>query len=285
MQVRDGRVSVDGGQVWYRLVGLGDTPLVTLHGGPGWPSPSLTPLEALASERPVLFYDQLGCGRSDRPDDPALWSVERFVAELLAVVDHLGFTRFDLLGHSWGTMLATEFALAYPDRIRAMILASPALSAARWSADCERLIVAMGDEWERIYRDAEPSPDDAERLERAFMSRYFCRLDPRPQAMVEASEQFGAQTYLAMWGPSEYRATGVLRSFDRTADLSALPHPTLFTCGRHDEATPESTSFYASLMPNASVEVFENSAHVAFHEETDRYLEVVGRFLAAQDAS
>lgn len=285
MELTEGRVAVDGGQVWYRVVGTGNRPLVTLHGGPGWPSRSLAPLEELAAHRRVVFYDQLGCGNSDRPDDPTLWTTERHVAELAAVVDGLGLTTFDLLGHSWGTMLAVEFALAHPRRVRSLILASPALSASRWKADCDRLIAEMGSEWDTIHRDPTASQEDAARLESTFMARHFCRLDPRPQAMQDASAQFGLQTYLTMWGSSEYAPTGSLMSYDRTGDLGSITHPTLFTCGRHDEATPDSTAYYASLMPDARVEVFEHSAHVAFHEETDRFLTVVESFLAAQDAA
>ncbi|MFP5332300.1 MAG: proline iminopeptidase-family hydrolase [Acidimicrobiia bacterium] len=285
MQVTEGRVAVEGGQVWYRVVGTGGTPIVMLHGGPGWPSRSLAPLEQLTGHRQVVFYDQLGCGNSDRPDDPALWTVDRHVSELAAVVDELGLATFDLFGHSWGTMLAVEFVLAHPHRVRSLILASPALSAIRWKSDCDRLIGEMGAEWQGIHLDPTASPEDAARLESAFMARHFCRLDPTPQAMQEASAQFGLQTYLTMWGPSEYAPTGSLIDYDRTGDLGSITHPTLLTCGRHDEATPESTAYYASLMSDARVEVFEDSAHVAFHEETVRYLAVVESFLAAQDVA
>jgi proline iminopeptidase len=80
---REGYVQVPGGRVWYRIVGPANgVPLVTLHGGPGIPHDYLTALEALAVERPIVFYDQLGCGLSDRPDDLTLWHIDRFVEEL-----------------------------------------------------------------------------------------------------------------------------------------------------------------------------------------------------------
>jgi proline iminopeptidase len=115
MQVNtEGTISVPGGRVWYRIVGGGaaGTPLLVLHGGPGAPHDYLENLIALADERPVVFYDQLGCGRSERPDDPSLWRVERFVAELAAVLQTLGLSRVNLLGQSWGTMLAVEYLLS-----------------------------------------------------------------------------------------------------------------------------------------------------------------------------
>lgn len=104
----EGYVDVPGGKVWYRVVGGGDrTPLLLLHGGPGSPSYYLEPLGALADERPVVFYDQLGAGRSDQPTDTTLWRVDRFVEELAAVRAALGLDEVHILGHSWGTMLAS----------------------------------------------------------------------------------------------------------------------------------------------------------------------------------
>ena len=101
MRVDEGRVPVPGGNVWYRSVGEGGVPLLALHGGPGAPSDYLKPLEQLADRRRVVFYDQLGCGNSDIPDDRSLWTVERFMDELDAVRDALGLDRVHLFGSSW----------------------------------------------------------------------------------------------------------------------------------------------------------------------------------------
>ncbi|MFA5301678.1 MAG: alpha/beta fold hydrolase [Bacteroidales bacterium] len=116
--IQEGNVKVPGGNIWYKIVGAGKNgiPLLTVHGGPGAPHQYLNPLQALADQRPVIFYDQLGCGRSDRPTDPALWTVERFVEEL------------HILGQSWGSMLAVEYVLRKkPIGIRSLILSGPYL--------------------------------------------------------------------------------------------------------------------------------------------------------------
>src|SRR5439155_14953818 len=106
---RQGMIDVPGGRVWYRIVGSGKrTPLLLLHGGPGAPGYYLKPLAALADERPVVFYDQLGCGRSPAPSDTSLWTIDRFVQELAAVRKALGLERVHLYGTSWGTVLAVE---------------------------------------------------------------------------------------------------------------------------------------------------------------------------------
>lgn len=108
--IQEGYIQVPGGKVWYRIVGADRSgiPLLTIHGGPGAPHDYLEPLESLADERPVIFYDQLGCGFSDKPDDTTLWTVQRFTDELQAVRTALNLDRVNLLGTSWGTMLSVE---------------------------------------------------------------------------------------------------------------------------------------------------------------------------------
>ena len=132
----EGFIDVEGGRVWYEIAGSGsETPLRLLHGGPGATSGYLDPLRRLADERPVVFYDQLGCGKSDRPDDQSLWTVARFLRELQQVRDALELNEVHILGHSWGTMLAAEYMLTKPSGVKSLILASPALSIPRWLED------------------------------------------------------------------------------------------------------------------------------------------------------
>ena len=113
MKSEEGYIDVPGGNVWYRAVGdnADATPLLCLHGGPGFTHYYLEALEALADRRRVIFYDQLGCGRSDRPGDVTLWNVDRFVAELAQVRSALDLDRLHLFGSSWGGMLAMQYVL------------------------------------------------------------------------------------------------------------------------------------------------------------------------------
>jgi proline-specific peptidase len=104
MDVQEGTISVDGYQVWYRRVGSGGIPLLLLHGGPGAGHDYLEPLEALAADRQIVFYDQLGCGRSDQPVDRSLWRMKRFVVEVDTVRRALHLEQMHLLGQSWGRL-------------------------------------------------------------------------------------------------------------------------------------------------------------------------------------
>ena len=128
----EGFAQFRGFHTWYRVVGdlapqePGWLPVLTVHGGPGGTHDYLEPLEALTQDgRSVVFYDQLGAGNSDRPDDPSLWSVELFVEELATVKRELGLDRIHLLGQSWGGMSALEYALRHPAGLASLIRRLP----------------------------------------------------------------------------------------------------------------------------------------------------------------
>lgn len=280
LPTQEGYVTVTGGRIWYQIIGAGDaTPLLTLHGGPGWPHDSLEPLAALADVRPIIFYDQLGCGKSDRPDDSSLWHIDRFVEEVELLRQMLSLERMSLLGHSWGTMLAVDYALAQPARIEKLVLSSPALSIPRWIADASHYVSALPDEMREAVEQGRTEDEVYQAAEKEFSHRHFCRLDPRPEAMQRAGQGFSAQVYQTMWGPNEFVASGNLKDYDRTDRLGDINASTLFLCGRYDEATPATTAYYSGLMPNSSLIVFEQSAHVPQFEEETSYIQAVRDFL------
>ena len=283
-QPREGYVDVTGGRVWYQIVGSADTiPLLILHGGPGHPHDYLEPLKGLADERPVVFYDQLGCGKSDRPESAALWRVERFVQELGQVIEALGMEQMHILGHSWGSMLATDYALAKPLGLASLILASPPLSVQRWLQDLAEYRRQLPSKVQEVLaRHEAAGTTDSEEYQAAtleFYKRHICRLDPWPDAMLRAEAGENKVVYNTMWGPAEFYMTGNLSDYDRTSRLHEIAVPVLFTCGRHDEASPDTTGWYHSLVPRSELVVFEDSSHTPHLEETESYLETVRRFL------
>lgn len=281
-------VDVPGGRIAVRRIsGGGGTPLLVLHGGPGMASDYLEPLAALAKERPVVFYDQLGCGRSDRPRDPSLWRVDRFVEEVRRVREALDLSSVVLLGHSWGGCLAATYALTGPSGLAGLILASPLLSTDRWLEDAAVLRAELPPEVRAVLdrHEAMGSTDCPEYLAAAlaFYKRHLCRLDPWPEALERTWGNMGTEVYVSMWGPTEFNATGSLRGYDLTSDLPRISVPTLFTCGRHDEARPATVEGFRDLVPGATLAVFEQSSHTPHLEEPERYLEVVGSFLRELD--
>lgn len=284
--VREGTINVTGGKVWYRIVGADQEgiPLLVLHGGPGAPHDYLEPLEALADERPVIFYDQLGCGNSDVPDNDSLWTTERFVEELEVVRKELAPGEVHILGQSWGTMLASEYMITkQPDGVVSLILSSPCLSAKRWEADQRQYLEELSEEEVAVVLACEEIGNfDSPAYQDAMIHYYrlhLCRLDEWPECQDRTFEKMGTNVYNYMWGPSEFSPTGTLKGFDRTADLHEIDLPVLFTCGRYDEASPESTAYYQSLIPGSELVIFEDASHEHHLEKTKEYLSAVRDFL------
>ena len=278
----EGYIAVTGGKVWYKIVGSGSaTPLLLLHGGPGASSRYLNSLAQLADERPVIFYDQLGGGKSDRPNDPNLWRTERFVEELAQVRQALGLDNLHILGHSWGAMLAVDYMLTEPSGIESLILASPCLSTTKWREDTHTYLEALPKETQVILSQHETAgTTDSEEYHAAtmvFYKRHVCRLDPWPAAELDGPPNM--DVYGTMWGPSEFYATGILKDYDRTKQLGQIAVPVLFTAGQYDEATPETTSWYQSLVPGSKIRIFEDGSHVTMMEKPVIYSIAVREFL------
>ena len=282
--MKEGFVPVEGGKVWYKVVGADHgIPLVVLHGGPGSAHDSLEILDVLGDERPVVFYDQLGSGNSERPEDRSLWHVDRFVQELGQLRAVLGLGEIHLLGHSWGTMLAASYLLTNPAGVRSIIFSSPCLSAPMWARDQARYLADMPAVLREVIvrSEADGTTDSQEYKDatEAYYKRHLCRLDPLPELMQQGKKKSNSEIYNIMWGPSEFCATGTLKDFDVTAELPGLQLPALFLCGQFDEATPETTGFYQSLVPGSQFHVFEDSAHSAYQEEPAEYERIVREFL------
>ena len=284
---RTGYVDVDGGRVGWRADGEDHhehAAVVTIAGGPGCPHQFMLPFLALADERPVVLYDQLDTGRSDRPDDPANWRIERFVDEVDRLCRHLGLDRVVLAGHSWGTIVAMEAAFADLPGLAGLVLASPVASIRRWAADAVELVRGLPEEDREAVRRAEESGDydspEFEAASRAYGLRHTMRLDPRPDYIREGAAAFGEGLYLAMNGPSEFTVLGSLRDYEREGHLPRISVPTPITCGEHDGARPDTCRHYASLVPDAEVAVFPGASHFTFVEQPEQYFEVVRGFLA-----
>jgi proline-specific peptidase len=274
------------GRIWYAVHGSGTQgiPLLVLHGGPGAPHDYLEPLSALSDERPVIFYDQLGCGYSDRSSDPASHTLRYFVEELAQVRAGLGLGQVHLLGQSWGCILAAEYLLSHrPEGVAGVVFSGPCLSVPRFVADLRGYLAEMPDELraaiERCEAVEEYDSPAYEEAVNAFYRKHLCRLDPWPDCMLRTLDKMGLEVYHRMWGPSEFTLTGTLMDFDCTERLGEIAAPTLFTCGRFDEATPETTAFYQSRLPGSEMVIFEDASHEHHLEKPAEFLVKVRGFL------
>jgi len=284
----EGYIPVPGGSIWYYDVGEGaGTPLLCLHGGPGSTHHYLEPLEALADRRRVIFYDQLGSGESDRPDNPGLWVIDRFVEELAQVRSALGLDRVHLFGSSWGGILAQQYALDRKAELESLILCGSPASMPRWIADCEELLRHQPVEVVKVIRDHEASGFTAcpeyQAAILAFYREHFCRMDPWPTCLERTFADFGHEVYGTMNGPSEFSVTGSLRTWDVMDRLNEITTPTLLIAGRHDECRPEHLAEMHRRLPRSQVAIIEDASHLCFAEQPAEFIALVNAFLDQSD--
>ena len=286
---KEGRIDVPGGRVWYKIVGDGRTPLLCLHGGPGFTHYYLEALEELADRRAVIFYDQLGCGNSDRPNDASLWSIERFVEELGVVRDALGLDHLHLFGSSWGGMLAMQYVLDRQPRLDSLILCGSPASIPRWIADCAELLKRQPPEVQETIRHHEEGgftacPEYQAAL-LGFYKEHVCRMDPWPEGLERSFAEAGYDVYNTMNGPSEFTVVGTFKDWDVTERLAEIRIPTLLTGGRHDECRPEHLDDMHRRIRESELAIIEDASHLCFAEQRDEYMAVVNDFLERVERS
>jgi L-proline amide hydrolase len=294
--VREGSVPFRDAATWYRIVEGADrakAPVLCLHGGPGFPHDYLEPYADLAaSGRSVIFYDQLGCGNSPltAEHDSSMWTVELFVEEIDVLRDALGLERVHLLGHSWGAMLAMEYALTQPAGLASLVCHSGLASAPAY----ERGARALLDQFPAEVKDAivrfEVAEDYGPEYEAAklpFYQRHICRLDPWPEYVHRtlAKVRDNPEVYMTMWGPSEFTVVGTLKDWDITDRLGEITAPAMLISGRHDEIVPDVVRVLHEGIPDAQWVIFENSAHLCHAEERASCMTTVTEFLDRVEAA
>lgn len=261
-----------------------NAPLLVLHGGPGLTHDYLLPLKEITRQRPVIFYDQLGCGKSTVNEQCNInWNLDYYLSELIEIIDHLRLKNFNLFGHSWGGALAASYATRHSNNLNRLILASPLLGAKSWEKDT----LALAYKISPAVHDALVNNEKAETLAAPaykhaldlFFKAHFCRTTPWPAPLTQSMNQYNRNILAAMWGPYETTIAGNLRTLDLMPSLSKISVLTLATCGLYDIATPETMLKAINEMPNTSLEIFQKSAHFPHLEEQEEYIKVIENFL------
>jgi proline-specific peptidase len=296
-RVDEAYVPFRGGRTWYRSVAAASEaaseddarlPLLCLHGGPGANWLHLKPYEALADERRVVFYDQIGSGNSglEEPHEVSIWQPELFVEEIGVVREALGLERVHVLGHSWGGMLGMQYATGQPEGLASLIVESSPPSVPDWMPEVARLRSELPPEVEATLREHEEAgTTDSPEYEEAsmvFYRRHVCRTEPWPDWLVECFEKLEAnpEVYHAMNGPSEFHVIGTIRDWDITPRLGRIQVPTLIFSGRHDEVTPACTEASHRAIPGSEYVVLDESSHMAQAEQPEETLALVRGFLS-----
>jgi proline iminopeptidase len=283
----DGHAKVLGYNLYYKVFGeeekRGKT-IVCLHGGPGMTHDYILPLSELADNGyRVIFYDQLGCGKSDLPKNNALFNVERSVAEVETFRRKMHLGKVNLFGSSWGGLLAIAYALSYQRNLSSLILAGAYPNVPYAIREMERLKAKLPPKVRKVMRMYEDSGDyenpnylDAIKV---FYQRHFCRLAYWPAEVDYGLDHVSKPVYYTMNGPNEFTIIGNTRYWNVSDQLGRIHVKTLVTGGKYDEMTPTVAKDIHRRIKSSKLVIFEKSAHLPFWEEREKYMNTLTDFL------
>jgi proline iminopeptidase len=280
-------VPIDGGyHVWTKRVGEGGIPLLTLHGGPGFTHEIF---EGLAAKLPargidVILYDQLGSYHSDQPQDPGLWTVERFTDEVEQVRSGLGLDEVVLMGLSWGGMLAIEYALRYPQHLRGLVVVSMTASIAAYQRSVDALRDRLPPDVKRVLREHERAgltedPEYVTLVDEHLNRRHVCRVVPWPESVQRMFRHAALAVYHTMQGPNEFVVTGTLASWDRWDDIGRISAPTHLIVGRHDTISVDDVREMTRRIAGATMTVCEQGSHFSMWDDPEAFEDALVRFV------
>ena len=297
IETTEGYLPFRGYKTWYRVTGSldsGKLPLVVAHGGPGCTHDYVDSFKGITEidGRPVIHYDQLGNGNSTRLPEKGqdFWTVDLFLDELDALLDHLGIKdRYAYLGQSWGGMLGSEHAVRKPEGLKAFVIANSPASMKTWVEEANRLREELpADVQATLLRHEEAGTlTDPEYIEasKAFYDRHVCRVVPWPPEVARtfAIMDEDNTVYRNMNGPTEFHVIGTMKDWTIEGRLHNVEAPTLLISGRYDEATPLVVKPFVDEIPGIEWVVFEESSHMPHVEEKALCLKTVSDFLSQHD--
>jgi proline iminopeptidase len=282
-------------KVWTKRFGRNPRiKLLLLHGGPGAAHDYFESLEGYLPAEGIefIYYDQLGSAGSDQPTDTDLWTTPRFVEEVEQVRLALGLNRdnFYLLGHSWGGILAVEYALKYGANLKGLIISNMMMSIPDYNRYAEDVLAkgmdpAVVKEVKALEAKGQyDSPRYMELLLPNFYTKHLCRLPDWPDAVNRGFGRINKQIYVLMQGPSEFGASGRLEHWDRKADLPKLAMPTLVIGGTYDTMDPAHMKWVAGQVQHGSFLLCPKGSHMAMWDDQRTYNLGLIRFLRETDA-
>jgi len=277
--------------VWIKRTGNNPKlKLLLLHGGPGATHEYLEVFDSFLPKEGVEYYqyDQLGSGNSDAPKDDDLWTVPRFVSEVDQVRQAIGGTRdnFCLFGHSWGGILAIEYALAHPDQVKCLVISNMVASIPAYNDYADKVLKPQMDQAslklvEQL--ETEGKTDDPRYMGVLIQQFYEQHILRRPAAewpdgLNRAFAKLNRNIYVLMQGPSEMGASGRLENWDRFADLKRIQAPTLVISGKYDTMDPAYMAKMATQLPHGELAA-TNGSHMAMYDDQATYFAKLTAFL------
>jgi proline iminopeptidase len=281
-------VPVAGGKykVWTKRLGQGPLQVLLLHGGPGVSHEYLEVMESFLPPAGIemYYYDQLGCNNSDQPDDPSLWTLERYTQEVEEVRAGLGLDNFVLYGHSWGGILGMEYALKYPQHLRGLVISNMTAGMKSFlahTASIKRQLPPklLGELTALEAAENYDSPEYQRLMMEELYPRMLCRIHPWPESVSRAFRHMNEKIYVQMQGKSEFLVTGNLKDWERWDRLHEIRAKTLTIGARYDEMDPQDMQKMATLIPNATYAYCPNGSHLCMWDDQAVYFRNLLQFL------
>ncbi len=284
-------------KVWTKRVGNNPTiKLLLLHGGPGATHEYFEAADSFLPGAGIeyYYYDQLGSAYSDQPKDPSLWDLPRFVEEVEQVRQALGLgpDNFYLLGHSWGGLLATEYALKYQQHLKGLIISNMMMSIPAYNEYAHNVLMPAMDqnvlkqilafEQKKDYE----NPKYMELLTPSYYAQHILRMPPDqwPDPVNRAFSKINRPLYVMMQGPSEMGASGLLEKWDRTADLGKIAVPTLVIGGTYDTMDPKHMEWVSKQVPHGTFLLCATGSHMSMYDDQETYFGGLIKFLKGAGA-
>ena len=278
--------------VWTKRIGNNPKiKLLLLNGGPGATHEYFECFENFlpAEGIEIIYYDQLGCGNSDNPNDVALWDLARYVEEVEQVRKALNLdaSNFYMLGHSWGGILAMEYTLKYQQNMKGLIISNMMSSCPEYGKYAEEVLAKQMDpkvlaEINQIEAAKDfTNPRYMELLLPNFYEKHILRFPAKdwPEPVNRSFAKMNQSLYVTMQGPSEFGISGKLEKWDRKSDLKNITIPTLVIGAKYDTMDPKHMDEMAKLVQNGTYLFCPKGSHMAFYDDQKVYFEGLIPFL------
>jgi len=282
--------------VWTKTTGKNPRiRVLLLHGGPAATHEYFEAFDSFLPQEGIeyIYYDQLGSAYSDQPDEPSLWQTARFVEEVEQVRVALGLGKDDfyLLGHSWGGILAMEYALKYQQHLKGLVISNMMASIPAYNEYASKVLMPAMDQraLAEIQRlEAEKKTGDPRYMELLMPHHYekhILRLPAArwPEPVNRSFKHINMKIYVPMQGPSELGASGILEKWDRTKDLATITVPTLVIGAAHDTMDPKHMEWMARQLPKGRYLFLPHGSHMSMYDDQDAYFAGLVRFLRDVD--
>jgi proline iminopeptidase len=274
--------------VWTKRIGNNPkVKVLLLNGGPGMSHEYFECMENFLPDSGIefIYYDQLGTGFSDNPNDVALWDLPRYVEEVEQVRKalQLDASNFILLGHSWGGILAMEYALKYQTNLKGLVISNMMASCPEYGQYAEVLAKQIPADALTEIRALEAkkdfnNPRYMELLMPNYYDQHICRI-PWPEPMNRAFSRLNSSLYVTMQGPSEFGVSGKLTTWDRKKDLPKLVVPILTIGAKYDTMDPAHMQWMATQVQHGTYLYCPNGSHMSMYDDQQVYMKGLVSFL------